>query len=98
MPIDTELRLLLLLLARFCKMHLCLFSCVDGLAVHCELFFTYSQFFESFRQLERDSVFVDLAFQLNLNFKSHRHVCAPKEEVFRLHEATYSVRAPRDLL
>ena len=97
-PVDTEVRLLLLNLACLCKMYLRLFSRVDRLAADSEFFFEDPQFFEPVRKVECDNVLVDLGFQLHLDFKSNGYVCASAREVLRRHQIGYSVRTSRDLL
>src|ERR1700680_4140968 len=73
-------------------------SRVDILAPSLEFLFDYAKFFEPPKELKSDGVPVDLAFQFDLDFKSHRHICASASEILRLHQIAHAVRASSDLL
>ena len=79
-------------------MHLRHFSGVQRFTTNSELLIEYTEFFESLRKLKSDNVLVDLGSQLDLDFKSHRHVRASASEILRLHEVAYPVCTSGDPL
>ena len=70
---------------RYVEMNLRGFSRVYGSAVNIEFLFEYARAFGSPLELKSNSVSVNFAFQLGLDFESHRYICTPASEVLRLH-------------
>jgi hypothetical protein len=61
------------------KIHLRMFSTVDGFAVDGQLFFGDPKFFESLRQLQSNRIFVYTAAELDFDFQiAQARLCVPE--------------------
>src|SRR5271167_3835154 len=79
-------------------MNLRRFAAVHRLAAPSKVLFKYAKFLEPLREIKCNRVAVDLAFQLDLNFKSHRRVYASTSEVLWRDQIPHPIRASGDLL